>query len=224
MTSPPLPQPVAPSVPQVLLFGHSGAGKSALLGALFQAGEKQGETLGGEVLEATGRLASLREATYRGTALERTNTELVSYLIRLRPWRIGTRPVGDAVTILLHDCSGKAAEGLIRHPAALHDSETRAPVARAVIEADAIVLLVDASVDEKELHAAFVEFDRFLNAVGEGKVSAREVGGFPVYLVLTQCDKLARPADTRAKWEVASRRPRGKRLEAVRRLPQTRGT
>src|ERR1700722_17998702 len=120
-----------PDIPQVLLFGHSGAGKSALLGALYQAGEKQGETLRGEVLEPSGRLASIRDAVYSGKELEKTHTELTSYTVRLRPWRDGTRLVGEPFTTGPNDFSGKAAESLIRHPDSLHDPETRAPLARA---------------------------------------------------------------------------------------------
>src|SRR5688572_14135384 len=95
-----------PGTPQVLLFGHTGAGKSALLGALLKAGETQGPTLRGEVLESSGRLASIRDAVYRGDNLERTDAELTSYVVRLRPWRDGTRAVTEPVTVVLHDCSG----------------------------------------------------------------------------------------------------------------------
>ena len=201
MIASPSQPPIEPGTPQVLLFGHSGAGKSALLGALYQAGEKQGEILLGELLEPSGRLSSLRDATYSGIELERTHAELVTYIVRLRPWRVGTRALTDAFTVVLNDCSGKAAESLIRHPDSLRDPETRAPVVRAVIDADAILLLVDAAVDESELAAAFVEFNAFLKIVGAGKAMAREVGGFPVFLVLTHCDKLALATDTRASWD-----------------------
>jgi hypothetical protein len=190
-----------PTIPQVLLFGHSGAGKSALLGALFQAGEVQGETLLGELVEPSGRLASLRDAVYSGKELEKTHAELTTYTVRLRPWRVETRIVGEPGSIVINDCSGKAAESLIRHPSSLRDSDTHAPLARAVIDADAIVLMVNSSADDKELFAAFVEFHSFLTVVSQGKVNAREVGGFPIFLVLTQCDKLARPGDSRAIWE-----------------------
>lgn len=200
MTTSPTP-PTAPDIPQVLLFGHSGAGKSALLGALFQAGEKQGDVLLGEVQDSSGRLESLRDATYRGVELERTTTELTSYVLRLRPWRIDGKPVVEPFTIVLHDCSGKAAESLMRRPDSLHDYETRAPVARAVLEADAILLLANAAADDRELAEAFAEFEAFLEVVRKGKSSAREVGGFPVFLVLTQCDRLAVPTDTRATWQ-----------------------
>lgn len=201
MTVSPSQPPIEPGIPQVLLFGHSGAGKSALLGALYQAGEKQGETLLGELLEPSGRLSTLRDATYSGIELERTHSELISYTVRLRPWRVGSRPVTDPFSVVLNDCSGKAAESLIRHSDTLHDAETRAPVARAVMDADAILLLVDAAVDEQELIAAFSEFNDFLKIVSEGKATAREVGGFPVFLVLTHCDKLSLSTDTRASWE-----------------------
>ncbi len=197
----PEPMPPDPDTPQVLLFGHTGAGKSALLAALVRAGETQGETLHGEVQESSGRLAALRDAVYRGTELAQSNTELTSYTIRLRPWRDGTQSVANPTTVVLHDCSGKAAEGLIRHPSSLRDSETRAPVARAVIDADAIVLLVDATSDDEELQEAFEEFDTFLTVVAQGKANAREVGGYPILLVLTKCDELAVPGDTRAQWE-----------------------
>ena len=75
------------------------------------------------------------------------------------------------------------------------------PVARAVIAADAIILLVDATSNEDQLQEAFEEFDTFLTVVAQGKANAREVGGFPILLVLTKCDELVRPGDTRAAWE-----------------------
>src|SRR5262249_2258668 len=92
-------------------------------------------------------------------------------------------------------------ESLIRHPGPLHDASTRSPVARAVIEADAILLLVNASAEDDELNEAFAEFETFLKAVGEGKSSAREVGGFPIFLVLTHCDTLATSSASLSSWQ-----------------------
>jgi hypothetical protein len=186
-----------PAAPQVLLFGHAGAGKSSLLAALVRAGELQTETLRGDVQEASGRLAAVRDAVYRRAELARSETELTSYTVSLRsaPAR------SSAESFVLHDCSGRAAESLIRHPSTLRDPDAHAPVARAVIEADAILLLVDSNSNDEQLQEAFEEFETFLTVVAQGKASAREVGGFPVLLVLTKCDELARPGDTRAKWE-----------------------
>src|SRR6478672_5233049 len=68
MTTPePLPDP---AIPRVLLFGHRGAGKSALIGALLQAGETQGETLRGEVVHSSVDLPRIRDAVYGGKPIE----------------------------------------------------------------------------------------------------------------------------------------------------------
>lgn len=103
-------------VPRVLLFGHRGAGKSALIGALLKAGETQGETLRGEVVHSSVDLPRIRDAVYSDGKLEAHTTELVSYTIRLKPWRVAGRPVGDPLTVVLDDCDGKAAEELLERP------------------------------------------------------------------------------------------------------------
>jgi hypothetical protein len=198
MSNPAPPPP--PDAPQVLLFGHSGAGKSSVLGALLRSAETQGATLRGQVLEPSGRMASIRDTIYRGDAPARSDAELTSYVVGVRTIGPGGEP-REPVAVVVNDCSGKAAESLIHHPDPLHDPRTKAPVARAVIEADAIVLMVDAAADDDELQEAFEEFDAFLTVVSHGKADAREVGGFPVLLVLTQCDRLARPGDSLAEWE-----------------------
>lgn len=72
---------------------------------------------------------------------------------------------------------------------------------RALQEADALVVLVAATAAEPELAEAFSEFRRFLSALQAARRNARKVGGFPVFLVLTQCDRLVRPGDTRPLWE-----------------------
>src|SRR5262245_63754024 len=107
MSTPEPPEPPDPAAPQVLLFGHSGSGKSALLGALLRAGQIQGPVLRGEVLESSGRLASIRDAIYNGPDLKRTDDTLTSYAVHLRPWREGTHAVTEPVSVILHDCSGE---------------------------------------------------------------------------------------------------------------------
>jgi hypothetical protein len=68
-------------------------------------------------------------------------------------------------------------------------------------EADALMVLVAASVPERELTEAFSQFRQFLFALQLARSRARKVGGFPVFLVLTQCDRLAQPGDSRTIWE-----------------------
>jgi hypothetical protein len=189
------------SAPRVLLFGHRGAGKSALIGALLQAGETQGETLRGQVVHSSVDLPRIRDAVYEGRKIEPSQRELVSYHIRLRPWRDDSKAPGEPMSVVLDDCDGKAAEALLEHPEPVAQQAFDSPVARSIAEADALMLLVDAASTDEELNEAFREFDRFLKAVGRAKAEAREVGGFPVFLVLTQCDRLARAGDTAASWE-----------------------
>ncbi len=194
------PDPPFLDVPRVLLFGQRGSGKSALIGALMQAGETQGETLRGEVVSSSVDLPRLREAAYSGK-LESTNTELSSFTIRLRPWRVGTQRLMEPLTVILDDCDGKAAESLMAHPDPITERAPGSELARAVVETDTIVLLVDASSTREGLEDAFKEFDAFLTVVERAKTDARAVGGFPLFLVLTQCDRLAQPGDTQKVWE-----------------------
>ncbi len=194
------PDPPVPDVPRVLLFGHHGSGKSALIGALLQAGETQGETLRGEVVSSSVDLPRIREAAYSGK-LESASTELSSFTIRLRPWRVGSQPLMEPLTVILDDCDGKAAEALMAHPDPITQRAPESPLARAVVETDAIMLLVDASSTRDELEDAFQAFDQFLAVVERAKTDARAVGGFPIFLVLTQCDRLAQPGDSQQAWE-----------------------
>ncbi|HEY1190897.1 MAG TPA: hypothetical protein VGE74_24915, partial [Gemmata sp.] len=128
------PPPI--DVPRVLLFGHRGSGKSALIGALLRAGETQGEALRGEVVHSSDELPRLRDAAYSGQ-LEPTGTELKSFTIKLRPWRDGARTLMDPLTVVLDDCDGAAAAALIEHPEPITQRAPGSPLARAVVETDA---------------------------------------------------------------------------------------
>src|SRR5262249_21657599 len=46
----------------------------------------------------------------------------------------------------------------------------------------------------------FVEFGRFLRLLKENRGQRTEVGGLPVFLVLTKCDLVARPNETPTDW------------------------
>ena len=110
------------SAPQVLLFGHVGAGKSSLLAALVRAGNCRPETL----LRCARIRPALRDPR-RGLSraeIARSDTELTSYTIRFKPRHADA--VVDSREIVLHDCSGKAAENLIRRPSSLRDPDTNA--------------------------------------------------------------------------------------------------
>jgi hypothetical protein len=183
----------------VLLFGPPGAGKSSLLGALQRAGETQADVLGGSVVDPSGRLLFIRDHVYGDRGLEFAPAEVVEYTVRLEHPSGEWAPFGPDEVVLI-DCEGKAAEAAIRHPHGLRDPRARAAL-RAVSQADAIVLMVGAAATDEQLLAAFQDFTGFLDTIEEQKAFSREVGGFPVFLALTQCDKLARPGDDEAAWE-----------------------
>lgn len=188
-------------IPQVLLFGHSGSGKSALLAALLRAGETEGGIIQGEIVDLNGRrVVPLGDALYRGDQSGITQRELTSYLITVLPKPDNLSNDRASLTVLVNDCSGQVAESLLEQPDTLPDASKRIPVAQAVIEADAILLLLDATSTDEELQAAFEEFDAFLTVIAQTRAKAREVGGSPILLVLTKCDELAQAGDTRTMW------------------------
>jgi hypothetical protein len=189
-----------PDTPRVLLLGHAGSGKSSLLGALLRAGEEQGELLRAEVIDPAHNLDAVRDHLYFNKPLAAPRKPLDTHLVRLVPWWKGTEPDFDAFNVVLLDCDGSEAQNLFEKP----DPFTNpggGTLASEVVQADAIVLAVNAKADEEEFEAAFEDFDTFLTVIGRAKIDAREIGGFPVYLVLTRCDTLAAPGDTPETWQ-----------------------
>src|SRR5262249_61277755 len=83
---------------------------------------------------------------------------------------------------------------------ALENGVPPGPLAAEVIGADALILPVDASAPPERLEADFAAFDRFLREMELGRSNRAEVGGLPVFLVLTKCDLLAQPGDTTVDW------------------------
>jgi hypothetical protein len=110
-------------------------------------------------------------------------------------------------TLIVHDCSGVVAMRCVQqwqqHP------PIRASVGHSYGElhhllqaADALLLLLPAIASDEELSAAFQQFRHFLSILQLARSYQRQVGGFPTFLVLTHCDRLAQPGDTHAEWEL----------------------
>src|SRR5262249_3467111 len=72
-----------------------------------------------------------------------------------------------------------------------------------------LVLVVDAAAPQVEVDADFTEFGRFLRLLEKGRGQRTEVGGLPVFLVLTKCDLLAQPDDRAVDWmdRIEERKP-----------------
>lgn len=205
------------TVPRVLLFGYPASGKSWLVGALLQASERQGEALGFEVVDPPRQLELLRDHIYHDTDFENTRTELVRLAVRLRPASTNRDPGAVPAAVELLDCDGFAAKGLLKHPDAITEPQARGTVVSAIVQADAILLVVNAGASDDELNATFDDFFMFLERVHGRKAYGREVGGFPVFIVLSQCDRLARRGDTQDEWEA---RVRGNRKYVLTRFAE----
>ncbi|MBY0230371.1 MAG: hypothetical protein K2W96_13895 [Gemmataceae bacterium] len=183
---------VGPDDLRLVLFGLPAAGKTSLLGALGQAAESQEHLLGGKLADESGGLREMRRQLYE-TAGKRTPEEVVPYPVRYEP--AGGRPA-DAVIM---DCDGRVASELMAKER-IAGTAPGVTLAGEVADADALLLVTDASAPPAQLEKDFHEFDRFLDEMEKARGERTEVGGLPVFLVLTKCDLLARAEDSAADW------------------------
>lgn len=201
---PPPGPPAAPPPPdalRIVLFGPPAAGKTSLLGALAQSAQTQESLLNGRLTDPSLGLDELRKQLYDGPG--RVTAEEVS------PHPIAYEPfVGDGRSLAAHerltavviDCDGRVANNLLSRREVLGEDSAEGTLAREVLRADALLLVVDASATLPQIDAVFAEFDRFLRLLEQGRGERTEVGGLPVYLVLTKCDLLARTGDSLGSW------------------------
>lgn len=191
----------------IVLLGGPAAGKTSLVGALAEAAQSQPAVLHAQLKDIQGPLADVREATYKkGPAPTREEVQTIT--VTLEPLPNVKEPPTTANIV---DCSGAAAQKLLvgREPL-----EAGTPLARAVFEADAVLLVIDASAEPAELDRDFTQLGIFLGRFQEARGRRIDVAGLPLYLVLTKCDLLARPTDTHSQW--MQRIEEGKRRVAER--------
>jgi hypothetical protein len=190
-----------PDALRIVLFGQPDAGKSSLLGALAQAAQSQEHLLNGKLADRTDGLAALRKCLY-DEHVRRTVEEVAPYPVDFEPF-VGEGQVfvtGEQLHAVLIDSDGRVATDLLNRRASLDEKSPEGTLAREVVHADTLVLLVDASDTLPQIDANFVEFDHFLRLLEEDRGGRTEVGGLPVFLVLTKCDKLARSDDSAGSW------------------------
>ncbi|MCI0685607.1 MAG: 50S ribosome-binding GTPase [Gemmataceae bacterium] len=174
---------------RIILFGAPGAGKSSLIGALAQAGQSQTAQLGGQLVDVSGGMAELKKQAYH-KGLAPTQDELREYPLAVEPLAPGQ---GAAQTATLIDCSGQAAQAIMASHAGLPPGS---PLAQALLNADSLILLVDAGAPERGV-AAIGDFVKlFQHARGQ----RADIAGLPVYLVLSKVDTIAEPNDTYNQW------------------------
>ncbi|HKA07981.1 MAG TPA: GTPase domain-containing protein, partial [Gemmataceae bacterium] len=194
LTPPPAsPVPTDPSAVRLVLFGTPDAGKSSLLGALAQAAHTQGRALHGHLADLSHGLGELRNRVY-DERLSETLGEIVPYPVRFAPYGKTAR------SAVLYDCDGRAANDLLTQKRSMEKEARAGTLAGAVLDADALILTVDASAATTQIEDDFREFVRFLRHLERYRSRQHAVGGLPVFLVLTKCDLLARDTPTRSAW------------------------
>ncbi len=185
----------------IVLFGLPAAGKSSLLGALAQAAQAQEHLLNGRLIDVSHGLDELRRRLYDESA-RRTAEEVVPYPVDFEPFAAESRKSNTSqhVGAVFIDCDGRVANDLLVRRQAIPEDSPEGTLAREVNDADTLVLVVDASAPPAQVESDFVEFDRFLRQMEISRSQRADVGGLPVFLVLTKCDLLAQPGDTAADW------------------------
>lgn len=179
---------------RLVLFGMPGAGKTSLLGALSQAAQAQEHLLHGRLTEQSPGLASLRQQVYDETT-KPTPEEVVLYPVDFKPFE-----EDQTLKAILIDCDGRVANDLLLRRQSLSPDSADGPLSQQVLTADTLVLVIDASEPPNQMDADFVEFGRFLRQLERGRGQRSEVGGLPVFLVLTKCDLLIQPKDAPVDW------------------------
>jgi hypothetical protein len=185
---------------RLVLFGMPDAGKSSLLGALAQAAQTQEHLLNGHLTDLSQGLAELQQRLYEERPRE-TLDEVVPYPVTFETFvpagRTGGNKVQEAVLI---DCDGRVANELLSRKRDLDGGKREGSLAQAILDADALLLVVDASAAPVQVEADFTEFGRFLRLLEQLRGRQIAIGGLPVFLVLTKCDLLAKAEDSAAEW------------------------
>src|SRR5262249_30059989 len=182
-----------------VLGGVREGGMYAFMGAVSQAAQTAERALGGRLTDLPHGLGELQRRVYDERPRE-TLEEIVPYPVSFDPFdgpRIDPDRREQAV---LYDCDGRAANNLLTRRGGLDDDAPAGSLAAAVTDADARVLVVDAGASSAQVASDLAEFVRFLRLFQRQRGERSEVGGLPVFLVLSKSDLLAKPDDTPAQW------------------------
>jgi GTPase SAR1 family protein len=201
-TPPAAPAPgLGPDALHIVLFGLPAAGKSSLLGALAQAAQTQQYALNGRLTDLSGGLGELQHRLYEGQP-RTTREEVVPYPVEFESFAQDAhgQPANEKLKAVLIDCDGQVANDLLSRRRSLHADSRDGSLAAEVCDADTLILVVDAYSTPPQIDEEFTVFGRFLRLLEQNRGQRSEVGGLPVFLVLTKCDLLAQANDNSVDW------------------------
>jgi hypothetical protein len=113
-------------------------------------------------------------------------------------------PFSSEVTVL--DCSGKSAHEMLKAPQPFANSH---PMKKPIVDADAMVFVVDVSTPKKQMNEEFRQCARWLRQLHEFRGQRTDIAALPVFVALSKCDLLAHKEDTFETWK--KRLDQGKR-------------
>ncbi len=174
---PPTPGSAEARALRIVFFGAPRSGKTSLLEAFERICSAEAETAP----------VPLRLAGGAGVVLQKRLVDLPDF---------------DAIAgaVLLFDCDGEASRALLNQPEELARNRARSELADAIRNAEALVLVVEARSTEADIETHFLAFQDFLSSLRTGRTFDREVGGWPIFLTLTKCDKLHEPGMPADEW------------------------
>src|SRR5207249_666975 len=153
---------------RIVLFGMPDAGKTSLLGGLAQSAQTQEHLLNGHLADPANRLAELQHRVYDESPRE-TLEEVVPYPVTFEPFTASkaAAPTERQGAVLV-DCDGRVANELLSRRRSL-ETDDENTLAGQILEADALVLVVDGSAGAAQIDADFGEFRKFLRLLEESR-------------------------------------------------------
>jgi hypothetical protein len=166
-----------------------------LLGALAQAAIAQQAALHGKLVDERGGLGELQRRLYENDGRE-TLEEVVVHPVLYTGHAPGSKPI----RVELIDCNGTAAIDVLTRRRSLTGEPADGKLSAALLRADAIVLVIDAATPAARMESDFEKFGQFLRLFQLSRGRRGDVGGLPVFLVLTKCDLLVTAGDSAPMW------------------------
>src|SRR5262245_45840843 len=201
---------------EIVLLGLTDSGKSSLLGALSRCSEVQERLMEGRLTDLTNSLRSLRQLT-NGNESSASSAEVNAYPIRFEPFTEGRPDAALSTEFVLIDPNGRQASELVASQNGIPQKTKPGKLGAHVAQADAVLLILDASAPDSWIEAGLNEFLQYLRQFRRRRGSDTDVAGLPVFLVMTKCDLLARPGDSLAVW---TERMEARKEEAVHRFEE----